>query len=153
MDFSDRGAAPISFQIAPLIDIVFLLLIWMIVSYAVAQEEKNLQIRLPRASTAVEVPRASNDIVIDIAADGTVTHQRRPMTLAALERRLVRLAEFARGPEVGLEPGVILRVDASTPHRAVVEVLDVCGRAEVRRVFFATDGGLRPVNPDPAPAS
>lgn len=140
MNFNDRREAPMSFQIAPLIDIVFLLLIWLIVSYATAREERNLQIRLPQARAAVEVPRVANDIVIDIAADGTITHQRRPMSLSALENRLVRLAEFARGSGGDREPGVILRVDGQTPHRAVVAVLDACGRAEVRRVFFATDG-------------
>lgn len=151
MNFGDArsDANATGFQIAPLIDIVFLLLIWMIVSYAVAEEEKSLHVSLPRADSAVEQPRRTNDLYLNVAADGALTLERRPITLEALERRLIRLREFARAPDVNREPGVILRIDGATPHRAVVAVLDVCGRAQIRRVFFATEGGGRtPAVPD-----
>ena len=140
MDFNARGggAAETSFQLAPMIDIVFLLLIWLVVSYAMIEQERALDIRLPKAQAAAERARVMNDIVLDIDREGNVTHMRRPLTPTALESRLRLLAEYARAPGVEREPGAILRADEETPHKHVVAVMDICGRAGVRRVFFAT---------------
>ena len=139
MDFRARGEPEeTQFQIAPMIDVVFLLLIWFVVSYAMIREERSLDIRLPKAQAAAERARVMNDIVLDIDREGNITHMRRPLTSAALASRLRLLVEYARAPGVEREPGAIIRADRETPHKHVIDVMDICSRAGVRRVFFAT---------------
>lgn len=143
MNFSGRNPNDDQFQIAPMIDIVFILLIWFVVSYAAAQDEKMLDINLPEASAAKEVSRSLREIVVNLDADGGIFVNRRALSPEDLERRLRRLMDFSRSMrEEGVEsaePGVIIRAHAECAHKHVIEVMDICARAEIRRVFFSTE--------------
>ncbi len=125
-----------AFQIAPMIDIVFILLIFFVAAYAVEQQEKLLDINLPDANSAKDEGRSMRDIVVDLNAEGKIFLYRKERSPAYLETRLKRLAEFARNRDA--KPGVIIRADGNCDHKYVVRVMDICARAEVTRVFFST---------------
>lgn len=142
MNFSGEKETETQFQIAPMIDIVFILLIFFVATYAVAQEEKLLNITLPEAGSATDTARSLREVVVNLGADGRIFVNRRQMTPEGFERRLAQLMEFAeslkQAGEVGAEPGVIIRADAECPHKHVVAVMDTCARIKIRRVFFST---------------
>ena len=130
MDFSARGDLDHQFQIAPMIDIVFILLIFFIATYATAQEEKLLDIQLPTATGGKDEARSLREIVVNLSDKSEIFVNRRRYALPELEARLRKLSEFAA------DPGVIIRADGSCAHRHVVQIMDLCARCKIRRVFF-----------------
>ena len=161
MNFDQAKTPGAGFQIAPLIDVVFLLLIWFIVTYATAQDEKSLPIRLPRADMASEIPRNVREMVVNVvmgcrcvprheepdhpcpSPKMILTYERGEISLEKLEGLLRKLKETTD------DPGVILRVDREAPHRATMAVLNVCVRAGIERTAFSADSA--PPSPEDEP--
>ncbi|MFH0910950.1 MAG: biopolymer transporter ExbD [Planctomycetota bacterium] len=136
MKFSPSEEIRPEFQITPMIDIVFLLLIFFVVTYAMAQVEQEIGITLPQAEAAEEASSRIHQIVVNIAADGTLSVNRQAMSPQDLLDRLERLYNLAPGTP----PVVIIRADESCRHKHVVAVLDVCAKAKIRHIFIHTRG-------------
>ncbi|MHC4870487.1 MAG: ExbD/TolR family protein [Planctomycetota bacterium] len=134
MNFSNQPQSQHDFQIAPMIDIVFLLLVFFIVSYSMAEIERELSITLPEASKAKESSSRINDIVINITIDGNTIVNKRKMSISALHDRLKKLSEF------GAPPSVIIRADEMCKHKDVIKVIDVCARVKAKNILFSTAG-------------
>lgn len=120
------------FQIAPLIDVVFLLLIFFVTSQIYAQWEAEIQIALPSARTADQRSRQVGEIVVNIGRDGTIAVGGQTLTEERLTTILSRLALAYPGQ------AVILRADRRTEYDAVIRVLDLCRRSGVWNISFAT---------------
>lgn len=146
MNFQGRAAADEQFQLAPMIDIVFLLLIMFVAAYAAAQEERMLGVNLPAAETAKEQGRSAEDVVVDLNAKGEIFLYRKQRSPEYLENRLRSLVQFAR--DAHQEPGVIIRADGLCSHRYVVRLMDICGKAGVDRIMFSTISEGRGGEPD-----
>ena len=131
MNFQSRGAAEEQFQIAPMIDIVFILLVFFVVTYAVAREERLLSVRLPEAQAAQPEKRSQEEIMVNLNAGGVIVVNRQVLTPEALESRLRKLSSFLE------DPGVIIRADGACAHEHVVRVMDICARNDVPRVYFS----------------
>jgi biopolymer transport protein ExbD len=123
---------PPGMQIAPMVDIVFLLLIFFLMTWNFSRSEMELDVKVPKASEGKESRRAIGEVILNLKSDGTVVMNRREMDAAALESALARIA--------GLYPdqAVILRGDENVDYRHVVDVLDICRRANIWNVAFAT---------------
>lgn len=137
MNFSSREQEQHDFQIAPMIDIVFLLLIFFIVSYAMTQIEYEMGIELPTAKAAGEQTSRRDQVVINIGPDGGIVVNRQSMSPAELHRRLEKVVTFLEeeeGRSVALS--VVIRADEVTQHRHVMRVMDICRRAGVRDILF-----------------
>ena len=119
-----------AFQIAPLIDVVFLLLIFFIVTGALAAEERETPIQLPRAASAVTLRRERLDVVVNITRDGQIVVNNQTYSVAKLRQVLVELQRSAGSTPVS----VIIRGDADSAHKDFVKVLDACAAAKVERV-------------------
>ncbi len=132
MRFSARDKPDEQFQIAPMMDVVFLLLIFFIATYAASQEEKLLNIKLPKSTAAEDEVRSTRETIVNLDAQGNLTLYRRRIDPAELETRLKLLRSFTD------DPGVIIRADGDCPHRYVIMVMDLCARTRIRRVFFST---------------
>lgn len=113
-----RGRRP-EVQIAPLIDVVFLLLIFYAVTTQFVSDER-LKLELPEARTAEEAGRGqeATSPVVTVAADGTVFVGDEEVAEAQLEERLRRLVE--QSPE----GSIILKGDRGADYGVVVQVLD-----------------------------
>lgn len=133
MNFSsDRNSQQHEFQIAPMIDIVFLLLVFFIVSYSMSEMERELNITLPETTKAEEATSRINDIVINITADGQVIVNKRKLEIDALYERLKKLSDF------GAPPSVIIRADKECRHKHIIRVMDVCARVKAKNIIFST---------------
>jgi len=121
------------FQLAPLVDIVFLLLVFFLVATTYLDEEKDLAVKLPSASNAAGGPGARLErVLVNVRADGTIVLDRRPVSREELYRALV---EARRGnPNIP----VVLRGDLSATHGEIVGILDLCRRARVRVAVAVT---------------
>jgi biopolymer transport protein ExbD len=133
MKFSGKlKTDPVGFQIAPMIDVVFLLLIFFVTSQIYAQWEAEIGIHLPTAKTAEEKPRLQGEIIINVSRDGTIVVSGQTLDDDRLGVVLKRL--------VSVYPGqpVLIRADRKTAYEQVVRVLDICRRCDVWNVSFAT---------------
>ena len=128
---SIQNNAP-GFQIAPMVDIVFLLLIFFLVTWNFSRSETELDVKVPKAREGKETRRAVGEVILNVKSNGTVVMNRRQMNAKELQDTLQKIA--SRYPD----QAVILRGDESTDYRYVVEVLDTCRRANIWNVAFAT---------------
>ncbi len=118
-----------SINLAPLVDIVFLLVIFFMVSSTFITPETGLPVDLPQAVSGEERPQGAPVVVV--RADGQAFWKGEPVEDAALLATL--RGELAQDP-VGT---VVLRADRKTPHGRVVQVMDLIRRAGAKRVAVA----------------
>jgi len=122
----------VGFQIAPMIDIVFLLLSFFISSQLFAQWEAEIDITLPTAQTGETPQRLPGEIIINVRADGTMMVNGQELDEEELGSMLRRLAELFPGQPV------LLRADQATAYKNVIRVLDLCREADIWNISFAT---------------
>jgi len=121
------------FQLAPLIDIVFLLLVFFVVTTALQQIERQMGIDLPEAKEGVAPPRQRPPYYINIAQDGTLLISNRTLTYDELGMWLRDLADAYAGSP----PPIIIRADKDTPFKFFVRVIDACKAADIRNFQIA----------------
>ena len=130
-------------QLAPLVDIVFLLLIFFLVATTYMDEEKDLSVVLPKVSAekGSSKPRLER-VLLNVREDGTVLFGTRPLGRNDLYRALVEARRA--NPHIP----VILRGDRAASHGEIVSVLELCRRARIRNVAIAVEkepkSGARP---------
>jgi biopolymer transport protein ExbD len=121
-----------TFQIAPLIDIVFNLLFFFLALSIFYQIELQIGITLPETENADPGRRYENQIVVNVDAEGRIFVSQRQMTRDRLRYILSRFVDR------DAEQTVIIRGDRDTPYHHIVEVLDLCRGAGVVDYALAT---------------
>jgi len=127
--------ALVAVELTPLIDVVFLLLIFFMVSTTFVRETA-LGIRLPNAQGDA-ASREPGDIEVQIGAAGDYVvdgHRLAGDDVAALQTALATAAQTDR-----FGATVVVAADAGTRHDAVVRVLDAARRAGLTDVSILTD--------------
>lgn len=120
-----------SMQMAPLIDIVFLTLIFFMVTSVYSNLESEVDIQLPTAESAIQTERIRGEIFINLKSDGTIVVNNREMDLARLQEVLDSVAKHFPGGSV------ILRGDKNAMLGRAIEVLDCCRKADIQNISFA----------------
>lgn len=128
---SQAGERP-TIQMAPLIDIVFLLLIFFMSASIFSQLESEINITVPTAKKSQDIRRSPGEIIINIRKDGSIVINQRELSYPDLERMLKRVSQLYKGQPV------IIRADKNTYHKEVIRVLDICAGADIWNVSFAT---------------
>ena len=120
-------------NLTPLIDVVFLLLIFFMVSTTFEQQSR-IQIELPEATpTPAETEDESLEIVIDAQGRYFIGEQQ------VVNSELKTLKSAISKAVEGREPlTVIIRADASTPHQAVITALDATSQLGLTHISLAT---------------
>ena len=118
--------------LAPMIDIVFLLLIFFIVTWSFARFETELDVSVPAAEAGKTPNRTADEQIVNVRADGAVLLQGTVVDDAALLQRFATVAKF--NPNVS----IILRGDENTDFKHIIRVLDICSKANIWNVAFAT---------------
>jgi len=129
---SNQAAARGEMQMAPMIDIVFLLLIFFIVTWNYARFETELNISVPAAEEGQDPQRSIGEIIVNVREDGVIVVLSQELTEDQLLGRLSELAAVYR------DQAVILRGDSKTSYEDIVKVLDICQKAGIWNVAFAT---------------
>jgi biopolymer transport protein ExbD len=115
-----------------MIDILFLLLCFFVISQVFTQWEAEIDITLPTAMTARNEARLPGEIILNISRTGEVTVNGRVLNHDELVAILQRLARYAGGQPV------IIRADRQTAYEHVVRVLDLCRQSDIWNISFAT---------------
>ena len=122
-------------NLTPMVDIVFLLVIFFLVGAQFTDRERQVEIELPTASaTAAPLTDPPDEIVVNLDAAGQLFLADRPVTPAELERELVvAKARFADQP-------VRLRGDGGVDYAAVMRALDLIkGRAGLEKIALSVE--------------
>ena len=122
----------LGFQIAPMVDILLVLLCFFIVTWNFAKKENELDVKVPSAENAKETNAVLNQTVLNVKSDGTVVWNRKPIQLVELAKRLKELSDIY--PDYA----IIIRGDERVPYRFITAVLDTCRAANIWNVAFAT---------------
>jgi biopolymer transport protein ExbD len=120
------------FQIAPMVDVLLVLMCFFIVTWSFARKENELDVKVPSAENAKDSNPVVNQTVLNVKADGTVIWNRKVIPLPELAEKLKELS--------GLFPdyAIIVRGDERAPFRFIADVLDTCRAANIWNVAFAT---------------
>lgn len=132
MKFSSRQPEPAGMQLAPMIDIVFLLLIFFIVTWQFSRSETELNVSVPTAEEGSELNRSKGEIIINVLQDGTIRVEGNTVDLNQLHDKLAAIAkQFENQP-------VRIRGDGKVAYQRIVEVIDTCQKAGIWNISFAT---------------
>jgi putative biopolymer transport exbD protein len=118
-------------MIIPMIDIIFFLLVFFMMSMLSMVVQKSMPLTLPQAESA-KVSMTRN-VPVTITADGGIYYERDRMSLRDLTARLKE--DVAHGEDIS----VILRGDAAASYGTVVQVMDVVKHLGIEKVYIATD--------------
>jgi biopolymer transport protein ExbD len=126
-----RTEEPAGIQMAPLIDIVFLTLVFFMTTSVYANLETEVDITLPTAETAEASNRTQGEIFINLRNDGSIVVNNRELNIPELQEVLYRVAEHFPGG------AVIIRGDREAHLGNALAILDCCRRADIQNVSFA----------------
>jgi len=115
-------------DITPLIDVVFILLIFFIVSSVFKKEELVLMLDLP-ASQAEELKIDEQEISLEISVDKFAIYGKE-VTILELEEKLSLITKKTKN--------IIVRIDKSVPYERVVKVLDSLQKYDLNNLALVT---------------
>jgi len=119
-------------QMAPLIDIVFLTLIFFMTLSVYAQLESEIDINVPKSTTSKEAVRSPGEIIINITKEGEFIINQKRVDQRDLEAMLKKVSSlFPDQP-------VIIRADENTVHKHIIHLLDACASADIWDISFST---------------
>jgi len=131
------ASAP-GFQIAPMIDVVFVIMLFFMVMVGTLKVERELITKLPRSGTMVQFP--AEEITLGILADGTVTLNEEAFdspqdkALPMLTRTLRRVAASSAQQQ---QPVLVtLQAEAQASYERVIDVLNSLHQAQIHNVTF-----------------
>lgn len=119
-------------QLAPLVDVLLLLLIFFLMTWNAARNENELDVKVPKASAAKEKNAPIGDVVVNVKTDGNVVVNRRTLSAAELGELLKNLVQL------NSEQAVVIRGDEAGAYKNIITVLNICTDAGITNVAFAT---------------
>ncbi|NOX42888.1 MAG: biopolymer transporter ExbD [Gammaproteobacteria bacterium] len=120
-------------NITPLIDVVFLLLIFFMVS-TTFKHENEITISLPESSSK-SPPKENNIIEIAIDAKGTYYIDKRQVVNTELKTVMLALEKIAGDRKA---PTILISADAQTPHQSVIVAMDAARQLGFVNLSIAT---------------
>jgi biopolymer transport protein ExbD len=118
--------------LTPVIDIMFLLLIFFMVGSEFTDDERRSDIKLPSASETLSVTSLPDPATVNVTANGEIYLEGDAIGLPDLERRLAEMRQNYPGQ------AVLIRGDGSAAYQQVIDVLAAVKRAGVAGVSLAS---------------
>ncbi|MCE9614582.1 MAG: biopolymer transporter ExbD [Lentisphaerae bacterium] len=122
----------VGINMTPIIDMVFLLLIFFLVATKFADIERDVRVKPPSSRHARPITALPQEMIVNISPDGRLFVAGQEQTLSALDTLL--------GQAVVQNPhqAVVVRGDRGTVLQYAVNVLDLCEKRGIERTFLTT---------------
>lgn len=121
------------FNMTPMIDVVFLLIIFFLVSSHLARQEVHMQLDLPAAGNSQEILEVETPtLVVNVTAARKLVVRGHSLTPAELESQLKKAIQ-----KKGKNLEVRIRSDQQVPYEVVEPIMLSCARAGIWNVTFA----------------
>ncbi|MCH8474509.1 MAG: biopolymer transporter ExbD [Opitutales bacterium] len=121
-----------AFQMAPMIDMVFLLLVFFMTVGTLAQADRTVELDLPESEESRVPEDLSGRGIISVREDGAIFLGGNEVTLAEMQARIG--SEIRRNPELRVQ----VRADAGTPFREIRRILNACAEEGAFDVIYST---------------
>ncbi len=118
-------------NLTPMIDIVFLLIIFFLVGARFTEQERQYDIQLPSSSEIQPLTGTPDALVINVRQNGTILLGIKPMSLDELE------TELRDAKENFEDQAVVVRGEGQGLYQPIVNVLGVCHRTQITRISLA----------------
>lgn len=115
----------------PMIDMVFLLLVFFMTVSTLAQADKRVKLDLPESASSEVPDNPGNRGTISLDADGQIFLSSQPKTLKQMQASIKEA--LAANPDLRIH----LRADQATPYEAIKKVLRACAEAGAYEVIYA----------------
>jgi biopolymer transport protein ExbD len=132
-----KGRALGLFNLTPMIDMVFLLLIFFLVASRFEEEERALELKLPSASEAMPMTVRPREIILNIDRQGRYYLGQQPVEVQTLRDALA--SAVRNNP---LSQSVIIRADEQVPYKYVATAVNLCLQAGVRDYRTAMEASV-----------
>ena len=120
-------------DMTPMIDVVFQLIIFFVVTAAMQNKALETNVRMAMAPNGpVESVKDPRTVLVDVVEDGTI----QVMKTRISEGQLLTILNNARKTS-GQSTPVVIRGDLTTKHEAIKRVMDICGKAGLWKIRFA----------------
>lgn len=119
-------------NLTPMIDIVFLLIIFFMVGTQFAEQERLFDVQVPSVSDAPPLTDRPDEIVVNVSTGGEVSIRNEILSIAALETRL------ATARTSYPDQAVVVRGSGPDPYQHVMDVLAACHRAKIQHISLAS---------------
>ncbi len=133
MKFRSRRRSPPEINLTSLIDVVFLLLIFFMVS-TTFEKLGRIQVELPQAQPNAEQNRQDERIAVTVDTEGQLFVNDRELVntdVETVKRALISIAGERR------DLPVVISADGRAPHQAVVTVMDAASQLGLAKIAFA----------------
>ena len=132
MKFQTREPEKADFPLAPMVDVVFLLLIFFIATKQYSKSERELNISVPVAEEGADARQTVGEIILNVRESGEVVVDKTKMDKEQLYEKLKRIAAVHKNQAIRI------RGDGKVEYQKIVEVIDVCQKAGIPNISFAT---------------
>lgn len=122
----------VSIELTPMIDMVFLLLIFFLVATTFHQVEREMQIALPVASSAAPISTMLQELIINVDVEGRAIVGGQPIEQEDLRLRVEEAVA------INPEQKVTVRGDRRTAYANIVRVLDICKASGIQEPYLDT---------------
>jgi biopolymer transport protein ExbD len=119
-------------NLTPIIDMVFLLLIFFLIATKFADEERDIRVSPPYSHHAKPITAIPEEIIVNITTDGRFLVVGQQRSLEDLDRLFGMAA--AQNPN----QAIIVRGDGSSVLQFAVNVLDLCEKHAIQRTYLTT---------------
>lgn len=127
-------------DITPMIDVVFLLLIYFM--FLPLQQEADIGIKLPSNTPPAENLELPSEHIVEIFPNGLILLNGAPMDGIAdrnMERLSTTLTRLKLSSDrAGIDTVVKIQADPDSPHQRAIDVLNASARADITKVSFAS---------------
>ena len=121
----------VAINLTPMIDIVFLLIIFFLVGARFTEEEKQYDIQLPSSQDVTPLTGTPDALVINVRRGGTILLGSLVVTLEELESELRDAKENFEGQ------AVVVRGEGQGLYQPIVNVLGICHRTQITKISLA----------------
>lgn len=119
-------------NLTPMIDIVFLLIIFFMVGAQFSEQERQFELNLPKVSDAPPLSSLPDDIVVNVQKDGKYVVNGSYLNLQELAQKLSKAKQNYD------EQGVVIRADAAAPHQYFMNVMSACRSSRIQKIAVAS---------------
>ncbi|MFV1951457.1 MAG: ExbD/TolR family protein [Nitrospinota bacterium] len=131
MRFRKEDREDFSFDLTPMIDVVFLLLIFFMVSTAFVDFTRRMDIELPESKSSTPVEKIRN-YIIEMGIDKKIYLNGEEVTIGGLEERLKESKT-----DVQVQKSAVIKADKGLPYGDVIKVMGIVKDAKITDISVA----------------
>jgi biopolymer transport protein ExbD len=136
MRIHSESEGNLEFQIAPMVDVIFILILFFMCSAGAVKVENELSLKLPGRISQDQPMRMLDEQIIEIEENGQIILNDQKMDTAALAGTLQRYKAISDDAQSGTV--ITILTARNTKYQRIIDVLNECAAAKIESVTFMT---------------